>query len=108
MQSEISNFRFSILKSAIASTILLLAATPALAAPTTLPTIPTTSPAGLPVSIERVPFCPRPLSMVKIPAGKIEMPTTRPGVKTEVVEIKSIWVSTTAPTRAAHALLFPW
>jgi formylglycine-generating enzyme required for sulfatase activity len=36
--------------------------------------------------------------MVKIPAGKIEMPTTRPGVKTEVVEIKSIWVSTTELT----------
>lgn len=59
------------------------------------PSLPTTCPAGFPVSLDKVPFGQRPLHMVRIPAGKIEMPTTRPGLKNEVVEVKSIWISMT-------------
>ena len=65
--------------------ILLLLATPCLAAaPTTLPTRKVRIP-GTPVEIE----------MVKIPAGKVELAGLKPGDPTRVVEVKSIWMATT-------------
>jgi len=62
------------------------------------PGIPDTSPARLAVSVEKMPFGQRPLSMVKMPGGRIRMPTTRPGMKTEIVGIRPIWVAMTELT----------
>jgi len=59
---------------------------------------PSTCPAGMQMEQVKMPFSARPLGMVKIPPGKIEMPTTRPGAPTETVEIRSIWVSMTEVT----------
>ncbi len=68
--------------------ILLLLATPCLAAtPTTLPTRKVRIP-GTPVEIE----------LVRIPAGKVELAGLRSGDATRVVEIKSVWFATAETT----------
>ena len=54
--------------------------------------------AELPREAQSIPGCPTKMEFVKMPAGKIEMPTTRPGVKAEIVEVRSVWISRTEVT----------
>ena len=47
----------------------------------------------------RVPGTTVEIELVKLPAGKVELPAQKPGEKPRVVEVKSIWVSTTEVTQ---------
>jgi len=63
-------------------------------------------PAGLEINTVKIPGTTVSFEMVRIPAGKIEMPPKEPGGEPVVVEIKPIWVGRTELTFEAYDIFY--